>query len=537
MASRTLLGKGRSAKVFLEESPEGNRAVKAFYDGGILAKAANYLLQGAPNPYMWDEDAVWTSFYRRKVLSDLVEFWFENRLKAANSISIGWNGESRAFELTTEFVDGRTASLHSPFSHGREHELGDLVNSIMCPLQKNLADSGFDGLAWQAGKGNPAAIGNFLLESNTGKWAWIDLESGIPAFVPISLDFFTYYLPKAMNEGKFLFDDVDVGRLREYATRNVDGLMEKIGSERYIKLIRNINNLEDTQKKWKSKRRAHRSIECHLKKGNISSGDATWYRKHVLAWYAREAVRLTEKSIEKGLEAALGTVNYIFSRDFIDSIGKNVKHLSLLIGLPSYRTEYALNFFKGRVNNWAARKQISQEEAHELLESLKNDSISSYLADFGLLMSLKPIIKTSQAIALPALYNSDYANAIGVSIAIFAGSIIRAAYVTGRMAYSIAAGKEKPWAAFLIGILPIAGNYGYPIQIMQSGMKQNGKAGQFIAYDIPTIIGGKVPIVGGHDSKLEHFLNNLPTRAASLWNRKIVPAAYFLGRFSYSLSK
>jgi len=43
----------------------------------------------------------------------------------------------------------------------------------MKPLQKRLIESGFDGLVWQAGKGNPVALNNFLLD-NKRNWVWID---------------------------------------------------------------------------------------------------------------------------------------------------------------------------------------------------------------------------------------------------------------------------------------------------------------------------------------------------------------------------
>ena len=74
-------------------------------------------------------------------------------------------------------IDGRGAGLHHAFSADREWELRDLCENVMRPLQRHLIEAGFDGLAWQAGFGNPAAAGNFLLETGASgekTWVWID---------------------------------------------------------------------------------------------------------------------------------------------------------------------------------------------------------------------------------------------------------------------------------------------------------------------------------------------------------------------------
>src|SRR4030042_1997930 len=155
-----ILGEGRSGIVLRR----GNAAIKVFTGGDSLTKLVNYFVFGAPGAYVWNEDAVWAAHYKREILSELVEHWFDDKLRVAKSYSVEWNDDFKAYELHTEFVDGRPASLHHPYSKPREGELSDLIDNIMKPLQERLIEAGFDGSVWQAGKGNPVASNNFLLE-------------------------------------------------------------------------------------------------------------------------------------------------------------------------------------------------------------------------------------------------------------------------------------------------------------------------------------------------------------------------------------
>jgi len=82
-----LLGAGRSGQVFLVASQEGLIARKIFYTDKIAA-IIHYFFFGSPNPYIWNEDAIKCAFYRRKILSELVQFWFNDKLKVAEAIAI-----------------------------------------------------------------------------------------------------------------------------------------------------------------------------------------------------------------------------------------------------------------------------------------------------------------------------------------------------------------------------------------------------------------------------------------------------------------
>jgi hypothetical protein len=314
--SDKLLGAGRSGKVFLVNSPQGLLAKKIFYKDQ-LATIIHYLFFGAPNAYIWNEDAINCAFYRRKILSALVHFWFGDRLKVAEAISIDWNQEFKAYQFDTEFVSGRHVALRQPCNRERARELTALVRGIMMPLQKRLLESGFDGLIWQVGKGTPNALNNFLLAKNTpghpfpavkrqglrmtvGQYvfAWIDLESGVPALFPLNpLTLFSFYLPKSIQYKRALFDDVNTQKLRQYVITYKINLQENWSEQQYNQILEYINRLETSQEKWKSMKRIESSIQYHLKKREIDEQQARYYLEHHFSWHKREAIALLRKII------------------------------------------------------------------------------------------------------------------------------------------------------------------------------------------------------------------------------------------------
>ncbi|WP_225225391.1 hypothetical protein [Komarekiella delphini-convector] len=81
-----LLGAGRSGQVFLVTTQQGLIAKKIFYTDKI-AGIIHYFFFGSPNPYIWNEDAIKCAFYRRRILSELVQFWFSKNLKVAEAIA------------------------------------------------------------------------------------------------------------------------------------------------------------------------------------------------------------------------------------------------------------------------------------------------------------------------------------------------------------------------------------------------------------------------------------------------------------------
>lgn len=233
-----------------------------------------------------------------------MQFWFDGKLKVANAIAIDWNQEFKAYQLDTEFIQGRHVALHQPFSQVRERELPTLVRCIMMPLQKHLIKAGLDGLVWQAGKGTPSALNNFLLESFDSegyKFVWIDLESGVPALFPLNPGaLFSFYLPKSLEYRRALFDDVDVNQLNRYAGIHKVSLEEKLGSQIYLEFLNHINQLEHHQNRWKSVKRVDSGIQYQFKIARITEQQAQWYFQHPATWYGRELIRLIRQGCVRG---------------------------------------------------------------------------------------------------------------------------------------------------------------------------------------------------------------------------------------------
>lgn len=241
------IGQGRSAKVYLALSSDGKQLARKTFTGEGLSKLILFILTGSANPYTWCEPAMETAHARRIILTVLCKYWFGDKLRLPETDSWGWNDEHKAYELKAELINGRHAPLLSPLQGGDESHYTDLIDTVMKPLQAYLHDSGFDGLVWQAGKGNPVAPPNFMLEQSAGdtrRWVWIDLESGLPALFAINpLATLFYYLPKSFKHGAWLFDHVDIDRLADYLEENRDGIIAATSKEdfqlinKYFKIL------------------------------------------------------------------------------------------------------------------------------------------------------------------------------------------------------------------------------------------------------------------------------------------------------------
>ena len=77
-----VVGKGRSGTVYLDRGQSGSDAptVCKIFGGDTASRLVLYVLTGAPNPYIWCEAAVRSAESRRRILSLLVQHWFNGRL-------------------------------------------------------------------------------------------------------------------------------------------------------------------------------------------------------------------------------------------------------------------------------------------------------------------------------------------------------------------------------------------------------------------------------------------------------------------------
>lgn len=510
---RLEIGRGRSGIVFRSSDANGNDiAIKVFSGENSLTKFVNYVFTGAPNSYSWNGDAVRCADLRRKALSLLLPYWLDSHVRIAGSLRTDWNEEARAYELQTEFIQGRNAGLHHPFSNETDWELSDLVKNVMKPLQANLIESGFDGLVWQAGKGNPVGLNNFLLD-NEGNWVWIDAESGVPALFPLNpIALFSHYLPSSVKHGRALFDDVDTDKLGNYITRNQVELEVRIGDEQFRRLIEIIPQIKHHQEKWKSISRASKSITYNLRKGKITQEQADLYYNRPLLWYGRESVRLTKKAFKKvGYDIPRKVIQKLRSFDYMGAI----RNLAKFVFSGKYRKTCIEDYLNVRIKKWEERGQLKPDEANMLREQVKNDSTSPYLTDFFVLIGLKPAVKWFEFFGLPSLYAMGVIDetilAIGVAMG---GTIYRTLYTSGRMLVDKlnpnSSGSNPRLIALLVGAIPTIGNAAYPVQMIYSATSTTKELAEFMTYDISTRIGEKIPIWGGRDTRTEHFFNHIP---------------------------
>jgi hypothetical protein len=266
------LSRGRSSLVYATPDGGGGELACKLFVPETLSSLVMLLLTGAPNPYRWCRSAVEAAVLRRRILEQLVPFWFGSRLRLPATRGCRWNAAARGYELRMELVPGRHAALR----HGGEpppdpdrdpelspNEITELTADVMRPLQVFLARAGFDGLLWQAGRGNPVAAANFVLTGQAGgarEWAWVDLESGVPALFPLDLRALREYLPLSAKHRGWLFDDVDTDALQRYLADSRCWIEVCLGPEVAAELERDAAALARHQRRWKSRTRVHRAI-------------------------------------------------------------------------------------------------------------------------------------------------------------------------------------------------------------------------------------------------------------------------------------
>lgn len=507
-----LIGQGRSGVVFRSRHESGTEIARKVFISGGLAKIVQYVFTGAPNAYSWNEAAVRSAVLRRRILDSLVQFWFGSRLCVARAVDYAWNEELRAFELRCEFVSANHVALRHPFTPADDAQLRDAVLNIMQPLQAHLAEAGIDGLVWQAGRGNPVALNNFMCHGRHAedgyRWSWIDLESGVPALFPLNpLDLLRFYLPKSLHHRCALFDDVDVPKLRSYVQTRQGALISELGLERAKKLNENIDALALSQREWKSLRRYKRSMGYRLSRGDITQQQADWYDGRPLRWYSREGVRGI-RSICRGMIDLLKRVGRFLAGVKLGPILKACWHT---IYSQQYRARLARDYVAGRIARWQDRKQLTNAQADQIREHLDSEEASSYLTDFGVHLAVKPFVKTFELLILPGLFTAGVIEEITLLVCIaLAGSSVRTLYTLGRLIQSALRGREKPWIALVVGVAPVLGNLAYPLQIIFSGTHEHATVARFILYDTFTRLGRHVPIWGGRDTLTEHVFNRCP---------------------------
>jgi hypothetical protein len=519
-----VLGQGRSGVVFRSRDAAGRDVARKVFLSGGLASLVHYVVFGAPNPYAWSESAIRSAALRRRILDTLVRSWFGSKLRVARAIGYGWNGKHRAFELSCELIDGRHLALHHPFSSLDEEQL-QILRDIMQQLQARLIEAGFDGLVWQAGRGNPVALNNFMCERGAGdagnRWVWIDLESGVPALIPCNpLDLVLFYLPKSFRHRRPLFDDVDIPKLRAWIEGDGQETLARLDQDSRHQLERDIDGLDTSQQQWKSLARHRRSLAHRVAKGQISPQQAAWYADRPVRWYGREVRRGLASGVRSGVRLLAGAV----SRLARIKLRLALMGVWLFVSSQAYRARIARDYVSSRIACWRGRRQLTESEAACLRASLESDEASTYLTDFAVHLSVKPVVKGMQWVILPALWTVGVIDATALAVLVAGGgAVARTLYTLGRLLQNTRLGVDKPWIALVVGTMPVLGNLAYPLQILRTSASEEAAVAQFILYDAFSRIGQVFPIWGGPDTLTEHLLNRCPDVLVRLRRTRTAP--------------
>ena len=513
---KQFIGNGRSAKVYYSYNGKEGIATKTF-TGEPVSKLILFVLTGSANPYTWCEDAIKSAIIRRRILSHLCRFWFGKQLRLPNTYGYRWNPEHKAFEIDAEFITGCHAPLLNPMKDDPFDYMGELRRDIMNPLQAKLIDSGFDGLVWQAGKGNPVGASNFMMKKRkdgTHQWIWIDLESGLPALFAMNpLSTLGYYLPKCVKHRDWLFDNVDTEKLQAFLKKNKTALLKESSPESYQKLMDDCAELAITQSNWKSEKRYLKSLYYSASQDKITPEEKEYFIGKPLQWYLKSLTLFISSFISSFGEKVQKVINKI--RDF--KYKKTLVRAYKYFADGRYRWGLARWFLKREIDKWHNRKSLTDEERSSLLRELSQDDISAYLTDFSIHLGLKPFVKIFAYLIVPVLMAMGWISIpLGAILVLWTGPFARTVYTLLRFTNSLVQNrKHYPFIALVIGAFPIIGNLAYPIEFFYHSTGNRNLLAKYIAYAFSAKIGAKIPIWGGKDSEIEHFFNRVCHRVLS----------------------
>jgi hypothetical protein len=497
------IGAGRSASVYLEYSDEGFPLARKVFTGESLARLVLLMLTGSANPYTWCRAAIASAAARRRVMVPLVKYWFGDKLRLPQFHRYGWDSENKAFYLLTELIDGNHAPVQTPLHALRKDYYAELVDDLMYPLVDRLVESGFDGLVWQAGRGNPVASNNFMLERNTDQWVWIDMESGVPALFAVNpLATLFYYLPKSVKHRRWLFDDVDCFKLKKYLAQNQQGITSANSKEVFQQLLENVELLQREQTDWRSVKRTHRSIEYALSQGKIDARQGEFYKEHALRWYLRTGWRGFRHLVKKVPQILSAGFEFLKSIRLKHSLRRIRKYATS----TRFRQGVARWIVVRRIKFWNQRGQLSLDEAYDLRKRFHNETASVTLTDFSAHAVIKPVTDVATYFAVGSLLATAMVDEVtAVVLVVVSGPAARTLYTLPRVVQEFTRQQQLSWIALVVGMLPAVGSLAYPCELMYRGGRRKDLLAQFIIFDAITSIGRQLPIWGGADSRTEHF--------------------------------
>ena len=213
---------------------EHNLAHKIYHPKGYV-RLLYWLAFQAPFPYVSNHAALEAAHQRRLIVDLLAKFWFGHDLVADVVAIKDVNGEGHDF--VTELV------------RGNEPPHKKRVWRFLKQLDRRFLEAGLP--TWQVTPYNPHAITNFI-ETKDGTYRIIDLESSL-----VSLLYPVTGIPRLIRAGLFpSFDDIDIGRLRQYIARNSEPLERELG-DGYARLQTAVDRYEAAADAWHANERRY----------------------------------------------------------------------------------------------------------------------------------------------------------------------------------------------------------------------------------------------------------------------------------------
>lgn len=268
------LGKGRAATAELVEATwedgRSGRLVEKVFAPGLLTRCIYRLAFAAPFAYQSNRHAILACFYRRSVVSRMLEASAlcderESLVDVALPEYVRYDRKRDAYVLAASFVEGRgpiPACVHSnPMA--AENEMSGLV-AEMKRVERQLIEFGLVGSGWQVAPGAMVSTANLLLSDRSGlrvvhpdepenvsarslRYTIIDLESGIPAVL-----LWRYVWQSWRRGAVFPFDDLDSRKLRASCAELCARLICRGERSLAEKLSADVESLLAADEQWKA---------------------------------------------------------------------------------------------------------------------------------------------------------------------------------------------------------------------------------------------------------------------------------------------
>jgi len=528
-AEANLVRDTRTGKLYVEKAFKTEPGLSQ-----LIRDLAYWACFQAPYPYEVNNSAAHAALFRRKVLRELTELWFD-RPVVADACYTRWDEEKRVNVLGTEYVAGFGPKPGEVNYYGIRHlwhnyplrlyrmaarsqfekrkgsawEIKETINR-MDELRDKFRQAGFLGSEWQVEKMVSVSTSNLLKKGN-GDWILVDLESGFPA-LPLP----RYVWPAIRSGSMPLFDDIDFTRLHNYLDDNRAQLVAKLGDERAQKLCEYVDQLEHHTRGWKASepaifRHKHHLITDSQLRSSIKQGTIEyWLRSGKIS--AVKADQLKESNISLLAYYGFDVVRGICSGS--STVARSVKNLSVSIAKGAgkalrvsysafFDEEYMRNFAKTYANHeidsWQKSGRLTEQEANEFRQDMEAPDAAEYMQGFVAHLSLQalaPPFLGEVALVWLAVYLGSPAPLAGFLIS----PVLRTGYTLYRKIKSRGKGISY-FYAFSVGALPRVGVGAYVVQMFLTCPDLS----LFLARSHAARVGSRVPLLGGENSRIEHF--------------------------------